>query len=63
MSTRHMAAPGHVVGAVPTSKQGSGMLPPVSGAGDRVKNLPLFPVGLGYIDVEADRNRNLVAPS
>ena len=39
------------------------MLPPVPGAGDKVKDLPLFPVGLGNLDVEADRNRNVVAPS
>jgi hypothetical protein len=28
----------------------------------RVTDLPLFPVGLGNLDVEADRNRNVIAP-
>ena len=35
---------------------------PSPGVGGRVKDLPLFPVGLGNIDVEADRNRNVIAP-
>jgi hypothetical protein len=35
---------------------------PSPGSWGRVKDLPLFPVGVGYLDVEADRNRNVIAP-
>ena len=35
---------------------------PSPGSWGRVKALPLFPVGLGNLDVEADRNRNVLTP-
>jgi hypothetical protein len=61
MSTRHMAA--RACGRSGSEAEaGLRDVAPTLRSRGQVTALPLLPVGLGNIDVEADRNRNVPAP-